>query len=88
MGHISASREKKMRTFLKSKVVPTDTLRERESMQGIPEISTRDAAQPTVISSEDLKALLYLTIRGQNGLTGSKEEPQRIDSEKGVDIKA
>ncbi|HMV34816.1 MAG TPA: hypothetical protein PKM44_10015 [Turneriella sp.] len=57
-------------------------------MQGIPEISTRDAAQPTVISSEDLKALLYLTIRGQNGLTGSKEEPQRIDSEKGVDIKA
>jgi hypothetical protein len=77
-----------MRTFLKSKVVFADALRERESMQGITEISTRDAAQPTVISSEDLKALLYLTIRGQNGLTGSKEEPQRIDSEKGVDIKA
>lgn len=57
-------------------------------MEGITEISTRDAAQPTVISPEDLKALLYLTIRGQNGLTGSKEEPQRIDSEKGVDIKA
>lgn len=57
-------------------------------MQGIPEISTRDAAQPTVISSEDLKALLYLTIRGQNGLTKHEEAPQHIDTVKGVDIKA
>jgi hypothetical protein len=79
---------KKLRTFLKYKVIFADAQRERESMEGITEISTRDAAQPTVISPEDLKALLYLTIRGQNGLTGSKEEPQRIDSEKGVDIKA
>jgi hypothetical protein len=57
-------------------------------MQGITEVNTRDAVQPTVISAEELKALLYLTIRGQNGLTGSKEESQHIDSEKGVDIKA
>lgn len=57
-------------------------------MQGIQEVTTQDAAQPTVISSEELKALLYLTIRGQNGLTGSKQEPQRIDSEKGVDLRA
>lgn len=65
-------------------------------MQGIQEISTREAAQPTVISSEDLKALLYLTIRGQNGLTPQEksaphapsESGQVIDSEKGVDIKA
>lgn len=58
-------------------------------MQGITEIGSRDAAQPTVISSEDLKALLYLTIRGENGLTGqSQEEPQHLNSEKGVDIKA
>lgn len=65
-------------------------------MQGIQEINTREAAQPTVISSEDLKALLYLTIRGQNGLApqekraahASNESGQVIDSEKGVDIKA
>jgi hypothetical protein len=66
-------------------------------MQGIQEISTREAAQPTVISSEDLKALLYLTIRGQNGLAPQdKSRSSRtqlslvsgIDAEKGVDIKA
>jgi len=65
-------------------------------MQGIQEISTRDAAQPTVISSEDLKALLYLTIRGQNGLTPQEksaahapdESAPAIDSEHGVDVKA
>ncbi len=56
-------------------------------MQGIQEISAATAAQPTVISSEDLKALLYLTIRGQNGLA-PREEKQHIDTEKGVDIKA
>jgi hypothetical protein len=69
----------------------TDTLKVRESMQGIQEINAASAAQPTVISSEDLKALLYLTIRGQNGLTGAKSgggETQHIDAEKGVDIKA
>ena len=62
-------------------------------MQGITEISNRDAAQPTVISSEDLKALLYLTIRGQNGLTKTAVEPRHsndpvVDPEHGVDIKA
>jgi len=65
-------------------------------MQGIQEISTREAAQPTVISSEDLKALLYLTIRGQNGLAPQQKAEARaraefgsgIDAETGVDIKA
>jgi len=67
-------------------------------MQGIQEISAASAAQPTVISSEDLKALLYLTIRGHNGLAGAKtagDEPQHpaerepvLDAENGVDIKA
>jgi len=65
-------------------------------MQGIQEISTREAAQPTVISSEDLKALLYLTIRGQNGLAPKEkgeahttaESGRGIDTETGVDIKA
>ncbi|MFO1472260.1 MAG: hypothetical protein U1F27_14635 [Turneriella sp.] len=58
-------------------------------MQGISEISVRDAVQPTVISSEDLKALLYLTIRGDNGLTArEKQQEEHIDIEKGVDIKA
>lgn len=57
-------------------------------MQGIQEISTREAAQPTVISSEDLKALLYLTIRGQNGLAPKVESHEHIDTENGVDIKA
>ena len=65
-------------------------------MQGIQEISTREAAQPTVISSEDLKALLYLTIRGQNGLApqakgespAQPESGRGIDTETGVDIKA
>ncbi len=57
-------------------------------MQGIQEISTREAAQPTVISSEDLKALLYLTIRGQNGLAPKVKSEAHIDTEKGVDIKA
>ncbi|MBL8034382.1 MAG: hypothetical protein JNJ69_11805 [Leptospiraceae bacterium] len=57
-------------------------------MQGISEISVRDAVQPTVISSEDLKALLYLTIRGENGLARSEEHQEHIDTEKGVDIKA
>ena len=61
-------------------------------MQGIQEISAATAAQPTVISSEDLKALLYLTIRGHNGLA-PREEPQHaegehIDAENGVDVKA
>ena len=68
-------------------------------MQGIQEISAASAAQPTVISSEDLKALLYLTIRGHNGLAGHSEarsageetpaeRGQVLDAEKGVDIKA
>lgn len=58
-------------------------------MQGISEMSVRDAVQPTVISSEDLKALLYLTIRGENGLTAQqKAQEEHIDIEKGVDIKA
>lgn len=58
-------------------------------MQGISEISVRDAVQPTVISSEDLKALLYLTIRGDNGLAArEKQQEEHIDIEKGVDIKA
>ncbi len=65
-------------------------------MQGIQEITTREAAQPTVISSEDLKALLYLTIRGQNGLAPQEksaahaptESGPAIDSEHGVDVKA
>lgn len=64
-------------------------------MQGIQEIASATAAQPTVISSEDLKALLYLTIRGPNRLTGGLseaksggEEAQHIDAENGVDIKA
>ena len=66
-----------------------DTLKVRDSMQGISEISVRDAVQPTVISSEDLKALLYLTIRGDNGLTArEKQQEEHIDIEKGVDIKA
>jgi hypothetical protein len=56
-------------------------------MQGITEISAANTAQPTVISSEELKALLYLTIRGHNGLA-PLEEKQHIDAEKGVDIKA
>jgi hypothetical protein len=75
-----------------------DTLIVRDSMQGIQEISH---GQPTVISSEDLKALLYLTIRGQNGLTKPEEKQHSaattsplterapvLDTEKGVDIKA
>lgn len=67
----------------------TDILNVRDSMQGISEISVRDAVQPTVISSEDLKALLYLTIRGDNGLTArEKQQEEHIDIEKGVDIKA
>lgn len=67
-------------------------------MQGIQEISAASAAQPTVISSDELKALLYLTIRGHNGLTGAKpaaeetqhpaERGQVLDAENGVDIKA
>ncbi|MBV6492260.1 MAG: hypothetical protein LDLANPLL_00253 [Turneriella sp.] len=66
-------------------------------MQGIQEIGIASAAQPTVISSEDLKALLYLTIRGHNGLTGAAVEEKQtsqaetghgIDPEKGVDVKA
>jgi hypothetical protein len=61
-------------------------------MQGIQEISVALAAQPTVISSEDLKALLYLTIRGHNGLTPLEKkqhaEGAHIDAENGVDVKA
>ncbi|MCS6972685.1 MAG: hypothetical protein N2Z22_01140 [Turneriella sp.] len=57
-------------------------------MQGIPEISQRDAVQPAVISSEELKALLYLTIRGHNGLAPTEEEQQLPQSDKGIDIKA
>lgn len=63
-------------------------------MQGITEIGIRDAAQPTVISAEDLKALLYLTIRGQNGLAPHDEKPQAsetgrgVDADKGVDVEA
>jgi len=59
-------------------------------MQGIQEISQW---QPTVISPEDLKALLYLTIRGENGLTPQMEAPASaedrvVDAEKGVDVRA
>ncbi|HRP70555.1 MAG TPA: hypothetical protein PLY93_13585 [Turneriella sp.] len=66
-------------------------------MQGIQEIGIASVAQPTVISSEDLKALLYLTIRGHNGLTGAAVEEKNsvrttedrgIDFEKGVDVRA
>jgi len=56
-------------------------------MQGIQETSAVHAAEPTVISSDDLKALLYLTIRGRNGLA-AKEDAQHIDTENGVDVKA
>lgn len=61
-------------------------------MQGIHEMSSVSAAEPTVISSEDLKALLYLTIRGNNALTRRAEAQQteetHIDAEHGVDVKA
>lgn len=69
-----------------------DILIVRESMQGIHEMSSVSAAEPTVISSEDLKALLYLTIRGNNALTKAAEthhtEDAHIDAEHGVDVKA
>lgn len=56
-------------------------------MQGIQETTAAHLAEPTVISSEDLKALLYLTIRGRNTLA-PREEAQHLDAENGVDVKA
>jgi len=58
-------------------------------MQSITDVNT--ASQGTsVISVEELKAFLYLTIRGDNQLTHEKqsEEKATIDAEHGVDVKA